>query len=297
MELLQAVSLSLSALPEPVVTRYRLSVILHELYRSKKFAGQALERLQKDQASKEDYLRLTGQLEASGILSEHPDFGSKAYRLFGRSNGSPEEVACSLDPFCYLSHLSAMAHHGISDRIPAKLFLSSPSPARWKIEAQAKMEKDLGGDLASYIESGMPVLERLKIIKIGRTEVHRFHSVHWGAYKNVRDSVLRVATIGRTFLDMLRNPELCGGMRHVMDTFREHAAVYLALIIGEIDRHGAPIDKVRAGYLIEEYLEIKDPSVEKWVSFAQRGGSRKLDASGDYAPKWSEKWCLSLNID
>lgn len=297
MKLLQAVSLSLSTLVEPVLTRYRLGVIVHHLYRTKKFGSLTLERLQKDQPSKADYLRLAEQLVESGLLIEHPDFGSKAYRLFGRTNANPEEVACSLDPFCYLSHLSAMAHHGITNRIPSKLFLSSPSPVRWKTEATARMAKDLGEDMNSYLQAGMPPLERFAFVKIGRTEVHRFHSIHWGAYKNVKDSVLRVATVGRTFLDMLRSPELCGGIRHVMETFREHASLYLPLIVGEIDRHGAPIDKVRAGYLIDEYLAIKDPSVEKWVSHAQRGGSRKLDASAEYVPKWSEKWCLSLNID
>lgn len=85
-------------------------------------------------------------------------------------------------------------------------------------------------------------------------------------------------------------------MRHVMDVFEEHGAAYLQLILNEISLHGAKIDKVRAAYILEERMNLKDATFDSWVAFAQRGGSRKLDASAEYVPKWSERWCLSLNL-
>jgi hypothetical protein len=85
-------------------------------------------------------------------------------------------------------------------------------------------------------------------------------------------------------------------MRHVIEVFEEHASNFLPAIIGEIDQHGGPIDKVRAGYILDERLRLGDPAIEKWVAFAKRGGSRKLDPTEEYFPAWSEKWCLSLNI-
>jgi predicted transcriptional regulator of viral defense system len=107
----------------------------------------------------------------------------------------------------------------------------------------------------------------------------------------------RVATIGRTFLDMLREPDLCGGIYHVLDIFAEQAPRYLRLIVDEIDRHGTKIDKVRAGYVLAERLNLTHPAFAVWQTCAQRGGSRKLDAQADYSPRFSETWCLSINID
>jgi predicted transcriptional regulator of viral defense system len=158
------------------------------------------------------------------------------------------------------------------------------------------MKKDLGTGYDAYCENDMPRLTRLNLSRIGRMDVHRINSNQWGAYINVRGRTLRVSSIGRTFLDMLRNPELCGGMRHVIEVFEQHAETYLQLIVDEVARNGSPIDKVRAGYILDEKLRIRNETVERWAEFAQRGGSRKLDASGEYAPVWSDKWCLSLNL-
>lgn len=132
--------------------------------------------------------------------------------------------------------------------------------------------------------------------KIDKTELHCLSSKHLGAYKNVKGRPLRVSTIGRTFLDMLRNPELCGGINHILDVFHEYGKKYLRLITDDIDKNGEPIDKVRAGYILNERLGINNEVINGWSSFAQRGGSRKLDSSSEYFPEWSDKWKISLNI-
>jgi predicted transcriptional regulator of viral defense system len=296
MKLELALTLSLGELSEPVVTRYRLGVILHQLYIAKAFQGEPLNRLAREFAGVTEFNHALRLLEASGILKSHPNFPKKAYRLLGRKEESAEEAACAIDPFCYVSHLSAMSHHGLTNRLPVKLFLSTPDPRRWKEEAQKQMEKELGDEFETYLSAGLPTLTRLSMTRIGQTEVHRFHSLHWGAYKNVRGKTIKVSTIGRTFLDMLRNPELCGGMHHVIEVFEEHASLYLSAIVGEIDQHGGPIDKVRAGYILEERMGLEDSAFEKWMEFVARGGSRKLDPSEEYQPQWSSKWCLSLNL-
>ena len=113
--------------------------------------------------------------------------------------------------------------------------------------------------------------------------------------------MLRVSSIGRTFLDMLRRPDLCGGIHNCLDVFQQHGPQYLKLIIDEITQHGNSIEKVRAGYILEEYCNIKnhvlDNALEEWVKHAQRGGSRKLDPNNEYWPFFSEKWCLSINTE
>jgi hypothetical protein len=296
MQVSQALLLSLGEITEPVITRYRLGLVLQELYRKRSYQGESLEGLAQNSPTSNEFDFRLHELQFNGILKSHPNFPMKAFRLLGRKDGTAEEVVCTVDPFCYMSHLTAMSHHGLTNRLPTKLFVSSPAFILWKAEAAARMRRDLGRDYEVYCENGMPRLTRFQLSKIGRTEVHRFHSSHWGAYIKVREKTLRVSSVGRTFLDMLRNPELCGGMRHVLEVFEAHAQVYLPLIIDEVDRHGTPIDKVRAGYLLDEKLGVRNDTVEEWVQFAQRGGSRKLDASAAYAPVWSNKWCLSLNL-
>ena len=297
MKLPKAVTIILSKLQEPLVTRYRLGVVIHRLYLEKVFDGEPLDQLAKEYANATDLNRLIKSLEASAILQEHPNFRGKAYRLLGKKDEKPEDAACIVDPFSYVSHLSAMNYHGLTDRLPAKLFLSSPDPTKWTELAHGQMLKDLGANLDSYHEEGLPLLTRTKLTKIGKTEIHRINSTRLGAFKTVRDRSMRVSTIGRTFLDMLQSPQLCGGMRHVIEVFREHAATYLMPIVYEVDQYGGRIDKVRAGYLLDELLGIGNETIEKWAQFASRGGSRKLDPAEEYFPKWSEKWCISLNID
>ncbi|WP_035613742.1 hypothetical protein [Haloferula sp. BvORR071] len=297
MNLSTALSLSLGEVSDPVITRYRLGLIVFGLYSAKSYRGEKLQHLKREAAGTGEFNRCLAELEGTGVLKSHPDFTGRVFRLLGRRDEDAAEVACTVDPFCYVSHLSAMAHHGLTDRLPVKLFLSSPPLREWQDEAATRMKQDLGDDLVLYEQSGMPLLTRTKMSKIGRKELQFFHSKHRGAYKNVKGSPLRVSTLGRTFLDMLRNPELCGGMHHVIRVYQDHAGSYLRLITDELEQHGAPIDKVRAGYLLDELIGLKNDTVEGWVQFAQRGGSRKLDASAEYRPVWSDKWALSLNVE
>ena len=296
MDFHKAITLSLGELEAPVITRYQLGVMVHDLNATGVRQGEKIDDLKKSVVDVSAFNARVKALEDSGILRPFPGFGTGVYSLLGRKSVDADEAACSIDPFCYVSHLSAMAHHGLTNRIPTKVFLSSPDPKSWKTFAAERMQKDLGAGMEAYLKNGMPPLTRLNFTKIGRREVNRFSSSHLGAYKLVRGKTLRVSSLGRTFLEMLRNPELCGGMRHVIEVYEEHGAQYRQLILNEIDLHGAPIDKVRAGYILQEKLGLEDTVIEGWVKFAQRGGSRKLDATGEYLPQWSEKWCLSLNL-
>lgn len=295
MERIKALSLSIGQIQEPVIASYRLGLILHRLYKTKAYEGEELRRLEKTHATAVEFRKAVTELLEIGVLEEHPDFKGRVFRLLGRKIGSPQEIACAVDPFCYVSHLSAMDYHGLTNRMPVKLFLSGPSQKHWKEEAQKLMQRDLGEDSRIYRQEGMPALSPLKLNRIGRTDVHLINSLRWGSYKKVRDTGIRVSTIGRTFLDMLRDPEYCGGIHHVIEVFLDHAKNYLQAIVNEIDQHGKAIDKVRAGYILEERMQINNPVVDSWTKYAKRGGSRKLDAKAEYMPNWSEKWCLSLN--
>ncbi|MCA6584821.1 MAG: hypothetical protein IM524_00050 [Pseudanabaena sp. M051S1SP1A06QC] len=296
MQVEKAITLSLGNLEQPVISKYQFGLTVNKIYRSKFYSGEPVD-LHKDFAEKADIAKHLKLLLYEGVLFPHKNL-SNIFTLLGRSNGDPEDIACTVDPFCYMSHLSAMSYHGLTDRIPKKLFISSPPNDTWRSLAKEKMQKDLGDSFESYCEHGLPKLVRpTNMNKIDKTDLYCLNSMRLGAYKNVRGRSLRVSTIGRTFLDMLRNPELCGGINHILDVFDEYGEKYLRLITDDIDKNGEPIDKVRAGYILNERLGINNNEIiNGWSSLAQRGGSRKLDSSSEYSPEWSDKWKISLNI-
>ena len=249
-----------------------------------------------DLEPKEVYQRVAQALLRMHLLTLIEQVTPKAYLLFGRSNASPAEVVCSLDPFAYVSHLSAMEHHGLTDRFPKILYMTRPTAIEWRKQAAIRIAKDLGARLPVYEEAGLPRLVRPKIDRVGHTVIQFHERSQLGAFRLVAGSSLRVATIGRVFLDMLREPALCGGIQHVVDIYRREARRYLKLIVDEVDRHGQPIDKVRVGYLLSEVCKLDAPELVSWQQCAQRGGSRKLDAEGEYVPNYSERWQLSINV-
>jgi len=290
----KAVTFSIGDLDQPVITKYQLGVIIFNLYFFGKYNGQKL-RIRKTQPNLNDFNRIINELLNNGVLKQFRGL-STVYSIIGKDISSEEEIVCSVDPFAYISHLSAMSYHGITDRIPKIVFISSPAPKRWRTFALEKMKKDLKDNLVVYNNNLLPKLIRVKMERVGKRVVSRFSSIHLGAYKTIKKKTIRLSTIGRTFLDMIKRPDLCAGIYHVIDIYKEFSERYLDLIADDIDRHGNKIDKVRAGYILEEICGLKHDFFDRWLQYVQRGGSRKLDPTEDYNSDYSERWCLSINI-
>lgn len=299
MQIQKAVTIEIGKLNQPVVTLYQVAVIVFKLYKAGSYEGQELKKLQKTRALRSDCTRIVNNLAEIGVLGESRMVRhSNVFNVLGREHGEPGDIVCSIDPFGYISHLSAMEWHGLTDRVTHTLFYSSPPSKSWNRFAWTKMQKDVGEEnIQDYLTRQLPRLTRLNVRKIGRASVHRYSSEHLGAFTSIQGRPLRVSSIGRTFLDMIREPDLCGGINHVLDLYEQHSAHYLGLIVDEIDRHGRVIDKVRAGYILDERAGQSDPRIDGWTEFVQRGGSRKLHAGSPYSPDHSKKWCLSTNIE
>jgi len=218
------------------------------------------------------------------------------YHLFGRAKPKATEVACAADPFAYISHLSAMEFHGLTDRFSKILYLTTPPDTEWKELAKDRMLKDLSEHLEPFQRARLPQLRRPVFDRVEGVRVELMRRSSRGAFKTIKSPTIRVAMVGRAFLDMVREPGNCGGMQHVVDTYREHGARYLALIADEVEQHGNAVEKVRAGYLLDEVCRLSHPLVDGWTQKAQRGGSRLLDPLGEYVPHYSEKWRLSINV-
>lgn len=235
-------------------------------------------------------------------LTSDPDYGRNVYRVLGLGDAPAEEVFALATPFGYVAHLSAMQRWGLTDRRPDALHLVVPAAPAARHLAEARMAEDRRQVPDAAKEgNGVPltnprppaILRGRKIVTVTVKEM--------GRWIRVRGGHTRLATVGQIFLDMLDRPDLCGGMAHVRDVWREHADIHLEEIAASIDAAGSPIVKVRAGYLLDELLGLGDDAraaqrIAGWLRFAQRGSSRVLDPSKPFATNHSEKWMLSLNV-
>jgi predicted transcriptional regulator of viral defense system len=217
------------------------------------------------------------------------------YRVLAAPDQPADEVCCEVDPFCYISHLSAMQYHGLTTRTPVELTLTTPFRALWKKLRDARMANDYGDDLGEA-DAVMALQQYNFEAKIRGRVVRRHESRHPGEWRQIRDNATRVATIGQTFVDMLGRASWCGGIHHVLEVWENEARTFLEEIVAAVDRAPTTIIKVRAGYLLEEKLGIRDERIAQWARYAQRGGSRVLDPEAPYEPVFSEKWMISLNV-
>lgn len=286
----------LGELDQPVVTEYQLAVFLFKAYHDKNFKEIPINS-RVSQLSKNIFNNKLKRFCETGVLTPHPSFpGNRVFSIMGKKGVESGDIACAVNPFVYMSHLSAMAYHGFTDRIPTTLFISGPNAQNWSKFSCLKMEKDLGELLEDYLQAGLPKLRRISMQKIGKMPVNHYSSSHLGAYKNVKDRPLRVSSVGRTFLDMVREPSLCGGMKHCIDIYKQYGRQYKTLIIDELNRHAKQIEKSRVGYLLENICGVTDDNLDEWSRHVQRGGSRKLDPTNEYESGFSARWCISLNV-
>jgi predicted transcriptional regulator of viral defense system len=272
----------------PVVTPFEMFRLIWRLY--KNASGKKL-YLRSPRPDLSDYARLRSNLKKTGQIAPDRDYGGRAFRVVAVSDEPAENIACAVDPTCYVSHLSAMQRWGLTDRQPQALILTRPD----RNSAQAQ----LAAYMASVLEEGETNPHPLKIIShpehVRRRRIHVYETKTAGLSLNSRGDDVRISTIGQTFLDMVQKPDLCGGMAHVIDVWEEHAATYLDDIVGVVDRTTGDLVKSRAGYILEERMKVDHPTIQSWKKLGQRGSSRKLDPSKPFASTFSETWMISLN--
>src|SRR5690606_7430008 len=191
--------------------------------------------------------------------------GLEPFRESGKVHGylvgitSPpkdEEAICSLDPFVYISHLSAMVWHGLTDRLPKTLFLTNPSAKLWRALSEHRLEIQLKALLPVYQQANLPPYRRTSIQRIQGRPLNiwsssRLDEAYQAAFKRVDGGGRRVATLGRRFLDMVRSRDLCGGIYHVVEVFENEEPAHAEAIILELNQHGNKLEQARVGYLLE----------------------------------------------
>ena len=277
----------------PVITSYGLFHELRALFAS----GRRL-RQRKVLPDMAELSHRRRSLVRADVLTPDPDYGHRAYRIVANGDCPAEEICCLVDRYCYVAHLSAMARYGLTDRRPTALHLRAPERQLARRLLADAVVNDYGEDVLAVLEEDQilrphtlahPVVVRERPLALFRTQ-------HPGASLPIRGTYARISTIGQTFSDMLEEPEACGGMTHVLEVWREHAGLYLEDIVPAIDSAPHAITKVRAGYILDELLGLSDQRVQAWTRHTQRGSSRRLDPERGFAPTYSEKWMLSINV-
>lgn len=272
---------------KPVITQFEFFRIVRQMYRESYNKKLYLRRRIPDY---DDYRRFRSKLNKAGVIRPDRDYRSRVVRVLAVSDLPAEDIICLVDPTCYVSHLSAMQRWGLTDRNPAALMLTRPDRKTTATQLQA-MTEDLNEDRTNPFRLnifGHPPRVRNRAVRI-------YQSKTAGSFLKIRGNDARLSTIGQTFLDMLQRPDLCGGMSHVLDVWEDHAETFLEEVVSAVDTATSGLVKSRAGYILEERLGLWHRRIEPWRAFSQRGGSRKLDPTKEYAATYSDTWMISLN--
>ena len=96
--------------------------MVFNFYKKPEYDGHHV-RLRKDHPGFREFSRTVKDLIEIGVLRQVKGL-KNVYTVLGKKTESPEDIVCTVDPFAYISHLSAMDYHGLTDRIPKLLFFS-----------------------------------------------------------------------------------------------------------------------------------------------------------------------------
>ena len=275
---------------KPVLTPIDFYSLIRQMYQE---SSNKKLYLRKIDPGIDDYHRLKRILIHAGVVRLDRDYRARALRILTISDRPTEEIVCLIDPTCYVSYLSAMERWGLTNRSPKALMLSRPD-RKTALEELRRHRQNMLGD---YYDTNIFPLHLIKHpARVREGHVQMYMTKLAGANLTIRGSDARISTIGQTFLDMLQKPDLCGGMPHVLEVWEQHAETHLDSIVASVDTASNGLVKSRAGYILQEYLGLDHSRVSYWKALSQRGGSRKLDPSQDYAPIYSETWMISINV-
>ena len=100
---------------KPLLSNYEIFRFLWEIYE----AG-GVKYLRGETPTKEIFRRTRQILRSEGLIRQDSDYTS-LWRVMSKPDAPAEDIICSIDPYCYISHLSAMQRYGC-------LLYTSPSP-------------------------------------------------------------------------------------------------------------------------------------------------------------------------
>lgn len=288
------VSGELEKLSVPLLTETALYIFLHEKYVNAMNGGAVITNLPQEFGYLQ-FRRVVRQLAKRNVISPDVEFKSAVWQnLMVPPAATAEDAFCLVDPYAYIAYLSAMQWYGFTNRSATELQIVSLADSMWRKERINHLKTEIPIGL---IGTEFPMPHRIGIRKTLRGRKIDFHkTTHPLEMVRVRGTHTRITTKGSTFVSMLSEPQYCGGMRHVIEVFKENYSLNSVEIVNSIEKFGSDIVKVRAGYIIDELIKDGDEDTNRWLKLAQRGGSRKLDPQKPYGTSFSEKWMIATNV-
>jgi predicted transcriptional regulator of viral defense system len=204
---------------------------------------------------------------------------------------SEEQVVEEANPVAVFSHLTALAHHGLTDQIPAALYVTGYTPAD-------PQRIPLGTTPEEWTELTIPPPRYPKAI--GAVPVNWVRAKgEWdfGHMPSFGQGLpIYVTDPERTLLDALRSPDSSGGITNVLRAWnRARSRISLDRLVKYTEQFGQVVMRQRVGFIIEK-MGLSHPKLADWKTALARGGSLKLLAAAPYAPEFSAEWNLSLNV-
>ncbi|MFP3927250.1 type IV toxin-antitoxin system AbiEi family antitoxin domain-containing protein [Pseudomonas sp. W5-36] len=293
--------------PYSVITQKKLSEQIFLLFMSKSYKDRKISLIRKKYASNDDFNLYINRVEKAGILTRidenkkkvithYSENLSSVYFIKGKPEYSATEAVCAVYPYGYISKLNAMAWYGLTDRIPKVIRFTACSLSEWKNKSLSDL--NVGPAIPFDREYFIPTYPKHTnmfgeelIISVEKDYVNP---------SEIRNSPLRVSPIGKTFIDMLRTPDECGGIDHVLDVYIEYAEKYFPAILKELKHDRTrKMDIARTGFVLQKVVGISHPQLNEWQQESKktRGSSKVLVPGTPFSAIYDEDWSLSLNAE
>ncbi len=200
------------------------------------------------------------------------------------------EVLFELNPFAVLSHLTALTIHGLTDDLPKRTFISTPT----KI---SDIAIPIGTRVEDWGEITLPpgrTPEKVLGRKVVWTRVQPercFGYIEQAPF----GYPIRLTSLERTLVDATQAPELSGGVENVLRAWvRARDNIDVVALLELVGQMNVAVLRQRVGYILES-LQINHSILESWQEHAHRGGSSRLVGSRPFSSTFDERWNISLN--
>ncbi len=187
------------------------------------------------------------------------------------------EIAMHLVKPAMISYYSAFYHHGLTDQVPKRVYIST-----------------LKGHSIPH-EQGQTRRAKFKLADIEYQIVQLKEERYYGGIQAWRgEGGFKVADLERTLIEGFASPHYCGGFNEVMQGLTEGLGkVNLEKLIDYALRWDIAVSR-RVGWALEE-LGIENTILSPLVH-RERAGYRRLDPSRPAQGHYSKQWLLQINL-